>query len=292
MGNHENSMNHANSGKGAENNIEKKALLTRKDVSGAWAKFMLIGEITHSYERMIAITLVSAIGNCLKKIYGDDKERFSRALQRHMVFFNTEGNWGGAVMGMTIAMEEKMADYPEDEKDEAINSMKTSLMGPLAGIGDAIDWGTLKPIILGIGLSIAITGNVFGFLVCLIFNVLLHFIGYKCWMFGYDAGAAAMGTLLSGAWFKQFVRCASMLGILMMGALTASYVSLATPLTITSGEAVVSIQEVIDGIIPGLLPLAAVGGIYLIMRNKTQKFGLIAIGIVIICILLSLIGVV
>ena len=97
-----------------ENSTEKKALLTRKDVSGAWARFMLIGEITHSYERMIAITLVSAIGRCLKKIYGGDRERFSRALKRHMVFFNTEGNWGGAVMGMIIAMEEKMADYPEE----------------------------------------------------------------------------------------------------------------------------------------------------------------------------------
>lgn len=270
----------------------EKKILDRKDVRSAWARFMLVGEITHSYERMIAISLVTAIGKCLKKIYGDNKEGFSRALQRHMVFFNTEGNWGGSVMGMTIAMEEQMADYPEDEKDEAINSMKTSLMGPLAGVGDAIDWGTLKPIILGIGLSIAVTGNVFGFFVCLIFNILLHIIGYKCWMFGYDAGASAMGTLLSGGWFKQFIKAAGMLGILMMGALTASYVSLSTPLTITSGEAVVSLQEVIDGIIPGLLPLAAVSAIYLIMRNKTQKFGLIAIGVVIISIILAFLGVV
>lgn len=272
--------------------MEKKAILTRKDVSSAWAKFMIVGEITHSYERMIAITLVTAIGGCLKKIYGDNKEGFIRALQRHLVFFNTEGNWGGAVMGMTLAMEEQMVGYSEDEKDEAINGMKTSLMGPLAGIGDAIDWGTLKPIILGIGLSIAITGNVFGFFVCLIFNVLLHIIGYKCWMFGYDTGATTMGTLLSGSLFKRFVRLSSMLGVLMMGALSASYVYLSTPLTITAGEAVVSLQEVIDGILPGILPLAAVGTIYLVMRNKTQKFGLIAVGIVVLSILLSLIGVV
>lgn len=271
--------------------MEKKNILAKKDVSNAWARFMVVGEITHSYERMIAISLVTAIGKCLKKIYGSDKEKLARALQRHMVFFNTEGNFGAAVMGMMIAMEEQMMDYPEDEKDEAINGMKTALMGPLAGIGDAISWGTLKPIILGIGLSIAITGNVFGFLVCLLFNLILHVISYKCWMFGYNAGAGAMATLLGGTVFKRFVRVASMLGILMMGALTASYVSLSTPLVIKSGEAVVKLQEIVDGILPGLLPLAAVGIIYLIMRNKTQKFGLIAVGVVVLSIALSFVGI-
>lgn len=272
--------------------MEENRILTKKDVSSAWVKFMVLGEITHSYERMISISFVSAIGNCLRKIYKDDDEKFARALQRHMVFFNTEGNWGGSVMGMTIAMEEQMKDYPEDEKDEAINAMKTSLMGPMAGIGDAIDWGTLKPIIEGIGLSIAITGNVLGLFVSLIFNVVLHFIGYACWMFGYEKGASAMTTLLSGSWFKKFVRCASILGIVMMGALTASYVYLSTPLTIVSGEAVVSLQEIIDGILPGLLPLLSVGGIYMIMRNKTQKFGLIAVGIVVVSVVLSFVGIV
>ena len=112
--------------------MEKKNILAKKDVSNAWARFMVVGEITHSYERMIAISLVTAIGKCLQKIYGGDKEKMARALQRHMVFFNTEGNFGAAVMGMMIAMEEQMMDYPEDEKDEAINGMKTALMGPLA----------------------------------------------------------------------------------------------------------------------------------------------------------------
>ena len=100
-----------------------------------------------------------------------------------------------------------------------------------------------------------------------------------------------MATLLGGTVFKRFVRVASMLGILMMGALTASYVSLSTPLVIKSGEAVVKLQEIVDGILPGLLPLAAVGIIYLIMRNKTQKFGLIAVGVVVLSIALSFVGI-
>lgn len=100
-----------------------------------------------------------------------------------------------------------------------------------------------------------------------------------------------MATLLGGNTFKRFVRVASMLGILMMGALTASYVTLSTPLVIKSGEAVVKLQEIVDGILPGLLPLACVGVIYLIMRNKTQKFGLIAIGVVILSIVFSFVGI-
>jgi D-glucosaminate-specific PTS system IID component len=111
-------------------------------------------------------------------------------------------------------------------------------------------------------------------------------------MFGYDVGVDAMSKLLSGDQFKKFLRAAAMLGMVMMGTLTAAYCYLTTPLTIVSGEAAVSIQEVIDGIVPGLLPLAAVMGIYYIMKNKTQKFGLIAIGVVVVCLVLSFFGIV
>lgn len=60
----------------------------------------------------------------MKKIYADDDEKFKRSLQRHMTFFNTEGNWGGAVLGMALAMEEKMAIVQKRRKMRLLMVLK------------------------------------------------------------------------------------------------------------------------------------------------------------------------
>lgn len=273
------------------NNVANK-VLTKKDVMSAWARWHTFAEMTHSYERMEAIAVATAFGKCLQKIYAGKRESYIRALQRHLVFFNTQGNWGGAVLGAALAMEEQMADRPEDEKDEAINGLKTGLMGPLAGIGDSIDWGTLKPVICGLGVSVAMTGNIMGFFICLLFDFLILFIGRQCWWTGYKQGASAMNSILSGRMFQRLLKAAGLLATFMMGVLTASYVSLQTTLSIPTGDSTLMLQEVLDSVIPGLLPLAAVLAVYYILRNKTQKFGLIAISVVVVSVLLSLIGVV
>lgn len=266
--------------------------LTKKDVMSAWGRWQVYAEMGHSYERMMAVGVASSLGKCLKKIYADDDEKFKRSLQRHMTFFNTEGNWGGAVLGMALAMEEKMADCPEEEKDEAINGLKTSLMGPLAGIGDSIDWGTLKPIICGLGVSMGLTGNILGAVFCVLFCLVILFIGNKCWWLGYSKGIVAMETVFGGPLFKKVVKSASLLGMYMMGVLSASYVALQTVIKIPTESDPLVIQDILDSIIPGLLPVAAVLFVYYILRNKTQKFGLVAVGTVVLCLILSFIGVV
>ncbi len=54
----------------------------------------------------------------------------------------------------------------------AIDNVKASLMGPLAGLGDSFFWGTLRLIATGIGTSLALKGNILGpILFLLVFNV-------------------------------------------------------------------------------------------------------------------------
>lgn len=266
-------------------------ILTKKDVNLAFAKWQLFAEMTHSYERMEAIGVATSFGKALQKIYAGNDEAYKRALQRHLAFFNTEGNWGGACVGMALAMEEQMAEHDEDEKDEVINGLKTSLMGPLAALGDSIDWGTLKPIICGIGLALSANGSMLGVLFCLLFCFTILFCGYKCWWLGYNQGANAMTNVINSPLFKTITKSASLLGMFMMGVLTANYVGLSTTLAIPTGDSMLMVQDVLDSIIPGLLPLGVVLGLYGILHKKTQKFGMISIGIVVVSILGALIGI-
>lgn len=252
-------------------------VLNKKDVVNAWLKWQLFAENTHSYERMQAVGVCTSFGKCLEKIYAGDKEKLKRALQRHMVFFNSQANWGGASLGLALAMEEQLADKSEDEKDEVINGMKTSLMGPLAGLGDAIDFGTLSPIFCGLGLTISMNGNVLGMLFPILFCILLTVLSYKFWFLGYNKGADALMNMFEGPLFKTVSKSASLLGMLMMGVLTANYVELSTVLSIPTGDSVLSVQSVLDSIVPGLLPLAVVLVLYYLLRNKTQKVGVLSI---------------
>ena len=59
-----------------------------------------------------------------------------------------------SIIGVTAAMEQERANG-NDIDDSAISGVKVGLMGPLAGVGDPIFWGTLRPVLAALwcGLS-------------------------------------------------------------------------------------------------------------------------------------------
>lgn len=92
----------------------------------------------------------------LKKIYKDDKAGLSAAMKDNLEFINTHPNLVGFLMGLLISMEENKEDR------STIKGLKVSLFGPIAGIGDAIFWFTLLPIMAGICSFFASQGNLLG----------------------------------------------------------------------------------------------------------------------------------
>ena len=85
----------------------------------------------------------SGMRNIIDKLYDDDPEQKAEACQRHMEFYNSEfALVGPVILGAAIAMEEEKANGA-DIDGQAISAIKTSLMGPLAGIGDTLRQGTL-----------------------------------------------------------------------------------------------------------------------------------------------------
>jgi PTS system mannose-specific IID component len=64
------------------------------------------------------------------------------ALTRHLQMFNTHPYLSGPVIGSIVRMEEE-AESPIDFA--AVSTIKQSLMGPYAAIGDTFFWGALRP---------------------------------------------------------------------------------------------------------------------------------------------------
>ena len=127
--------------------------LTIKDLNTSYFMFEVFAQACCSYERLQAPGFFSGMKNVIAKLYTDPEER-AEACQRHMEFYNSEfALVGPVILGLTIAMEEEKACGAEID-GLAISAVKTSLMGPLAGIGDTLRQGTLIPII---GSSIAMS---------------------------------------------------------------------------------------------------------------------------------------
>lgn len=263
--------------------------ITNKDINKCFFRWYVAAEMPNSYERMQGVSFCYSLIPILKKLYNNKKD-YSNALLRHLNFFNTQGTWGTLIHGITAAMEEQKANG-EEIAESAITGVKTGLMGPLAGIGDTIDWGTLKTIIYALAVTFGMRGSAIGAFVPILFVAITLLAANFLWKTGYKVGKKSVTTILHSGWIKELISGTSIMGLFMMGALSAKYVSLSIPLSFTlSGGTKIGIQSFLDGLAPGLLPLLAVFGIYWILKKKRQNYALISIGIVVISIFASLIG--
>lgn len=191
----------------------------------------------------------------INHFYKDNEEKRREALVRHVKYFSTTIPMASFVMGIAGSMEKENSEKPDFDAG-SINSIKLSLMGPLAGIGDSFFWGTLRIIAAGIGLSLAQQGSVLGaILFLIIFNVPHLLIRYYGTVLGYQFGAGLMSNTKSAGILKMISKGASIVGLMVIGAMSASMVAMKTPLTFTIGETAFELQGYLDQIFPLLLPL-------------------------------------
>lgn len=272
--------------------VNKPEALTQKDITKSWFTWYIVTEMSNSFERLQSVAFCASMIPVLKKLY-KTKQSLSDALKRQLVYFNTQGTWGSIIHGLTIAMEEQKANGQAEVTDEAITGIKTGLMGPFAGIGDTLDWGTLKPIILGLFIPFALKGSVPAALApIVIITAVTMVIGYTLWHKGYALGRKSITDVLESGKIQQLITGAEVLGLFMMGALSSTYVKLSTTAVAIVGKETLAIQTgVIDKIAPGILPLIAVLGIYVYLIKVGPKFVRILIGILGISILGAAIGI-
>ena len=164
------------------NTAEQKNVIGKKELRSIFLRSLSL-EYSWNYERQQNMGYCFAMLPAIKKIYQKKEDQI--AAKRHMEFFNTTPYISTAVFGISTAMEESNARN-EDFDTSSINNVKVALMGPLAGIGDSMFWGTLRVIATGIGTSLAMQGSILGpLLFWLIFNVPAFAVRYICLKFGY-----------------------------------------------------------------------------------------------------------
>lgn len=262
----------------AENMVaeEKQTLVSKKDLVKAWWRWTTAIEVPVSFDRMQALAFGYSMNGVMRKIYKDKPEELKDAMKRHTSMFNTNCDWGSIIHGITISLEEQRALGHEDEiTPEMIQSLKIGLMGPLAGIGDSVDQGIVATIPLAIFVPMAQQGFVLAaFIPGLIYIAWSYFWSWTLFNKGYTLGKNSVLEILHSGAIKKVIDIASIVGLFMIGCLSASYVKVSTILEFASGAngATTTVQSILDGILPNMLPFVVVMSMYLYITKRGPKF--------------------
>ena len=264
----------------AEKKLSKKAL--NKSFRN-WA----YGNLTcFSQEHMQTFGYLCAMLPLVEELY-DTKEEQKEAMNTYTAFFNTEPQVGSIIVGITAGLEEAKANGNEDIDAEAINGIRAGLMGPLAGIRDSFIWRTLRIIATGVGLSLANQGNILGLILfLLIFNLPAQGLRYYLMNAGYKLGSGFLAKIQQNGLMSKLTYAASVLGLMVVGGMTAENVSISFPLKFGSGHEATTLNSVFNNIMPGLMPLLFTLLVYYLLKKKNVK----TTTLLLICVVIGLVG--
>lgn len=103
------------------------------------------------------------------------------------------------------------------------------------------------------------------------YPVLTAILSWSMWKLGYKSGIEGVQKFMASGTLDKITSAMTILGLIVVGALTASYVNVTVPVTITppGGEtAAIDLDKLINTIFPKILPLLLTLGIYRLYAKK------------------------
>ena len=174
---------------------------------------------------------------------------------------------------MVADLEARRAKDPTKVDEASIQAVKGSLMGPLAGIGDSMFHGTLRPLMGGVSASLALQGVPFAPILFLgVTNAVHIFVRWFSLDYGFKLGGNLFERVDQSG-LRRIMEGSAIAGLMSLGALVANWLSfgIAKTVTYTVGKYSLPIQSMVDNILPGLLPLLATLGVYWAVRKGVKN---------------------
>ncbi|HBU0029544.1 TPA: PTS system mannose/fructose/sorbose family transporter subunit IID, partial [Klebsiella pneumoniae] len=225
------------------------SILTKKDL---W--LVLLNQFSirscNNFERQQASGYTQSMLPVIKKCYPDDKQAQQLAMERHMELFLTHDMGSSVCVGVSAAMEERIAQSG-DISESSINAVKTAMMGPVAGLGDSLIQGTARPILAGLGASFALQGSVIGslfFFLCMTsISLSIRYFGV---FQGYSQGVKLVTNMQKSGIITKVTELAAIAAYMISGAFVALIVVAHTPISFTAGDTTIKLQETLDNLMP------------------------------------------
>jgi len=235
-----------------------KKELRKMSYSWSWNR-----SLAWNYQKMMSCGYLSTMIPFLDEKYKDDEEARLYAYDVHSQFFNSEPNLSNVILGMDIAIEEELGS----EGIDTAAGVKTSLMGPFAGIGDTL-FGVIGGTIFGsIAVATAVEGSYIGIALWTLWSFfVMFFLRPKLMEMGYKQGLKLV-TTLSGE-LKRFTNAASVLGLTVLGGMVATMVGVKFGTFTLFGTEVDLQVSIADKIMPKLGSAIVVAVCYYLLGRK------------------------
>ncbi len=258
--------------------------VSKKTLRKSFLNWFFWNGCSQQAETMLGMAFGQSMAPAIEELY-DAREDRSAALQRHITLFNTESQVGSICNGIAIGMEEQLANG--NGSAEAIQEAKVALIGPTSAIGDSLWVATIIPLLLTICLSIANALSGAAWVGALIYMVVYpvgtYLLSWKLFNLGYKAGLEGVQRFMASGQLDRIMQAVTILGLIVVGALTASFVTCTLNIDIktaaqvfdeASGSyvdgviSVFNLDNLLNSVFPRILPLGLTLGVYNLYAKK------------------------
>ena len=257
-------------------------------------------------ETMLGMAFGQSMAPVIDELY-DTKEEKAEGLKRHITLFNTESQVGSVCNGIAIGMEEQLANGVGTA--EAIQDAKVALIGPTSAIGDSLWVATIIPLLLTICLSIAQGVSsapwVGALLYMIIYPLGTYILSWTLFKLGYKAGLEGVQRFMASGQLDKIMSAVTVLGLIVVGALTASFVTCALNIDIKTATqvfdeasqeyvagtiSVFNLDNLLNSVFPKIVPLGLTLFVYNLYAKKNWSPLAIMGIILVLAIVLTAIG--
>ena len=284
----------------------EKKTLNPKTLRKSFNNWFFWNGCSQQAESMLGLAFGQSMAPVIDELY-EKKEDKAAGLRRHITLFNTESQVGSVCNGIAIGMEEQLANGVGTP--EAIQEAKVALIGPTSAIGDSLWVATIIPLLLTICLSISSsltnTAWVGPLIYIIVYPLGTYLLSWKIFQLGYKAGLEGVQRFMVSGQLDKIIRAVTILGLLVVGALTASFVTAnlnidiktATQVfdeatqTYTAGSiSVFNLDKLLNTVFPKIVPLALTVFVYWLYTKKNWKPIVIMLLILVLAAVLTAIG--
>ena len=258
--------------------------VSKKTLRKSFLNWFFWNGCSQQAETMLGMAFGQSMAPVIEELY-DSKEDRAAALQRHITLFNTESQVGSICNGIAIGMEEQLANG--NGSAEAIQEAKVALIGPTSAIGDSLWVATIIPLLLTICLSIAnaLTGAAWvgALIYIIVYPIGTYFLSWKLFNLGYKAGLEGIQRFMASGQLDRIIQSVTILGLIVVGALTASFVTCnlnidiktaaqvfdeATGTYVDGMISVFNLDNLLNSVFPKIVPLGLTLFVYRLYAKK------------------------
>lgn len=238
-------------------------------------------------ERMLGTSMGLLMITVANDLYPGEPEKQQDLVERHMVFFNTQQGFGAIIWGIVLGMEIENARVG-NVPDDMIQTIKTALASPIAGIGDTLWQVLFTPILLSIGIGMSANGSPIGAIFVLVVYFAVNVpLTYVLFTTGLRSGVDAAEFLVSSPLKDRLMTAIETLGVIVIGGTVGSMVNIKTALAFTINGVEFNLQtQVFDALYPGVLS----AGIFMLVFYIMKKWKISAMKMMLLMAIVSVIG--